>query len=88
MVKDARLMLIWVNLPIPFAELHLDEVPDSLFAYSSFLLVFLLCLYRRWVLMLGVYSTLLDRVLQDYEYVRFCFVSYTWSIEDESLWTV
>lgn len=37
MVKDVRLMLIWANLPIPFVELFLVEVPVPLFTYSCFL---------------------------------------------------
>jgi hypothetical protein len=37
MVKDLRLMLIWANLPIPFVELYLVQVPTY----------FLVCLYRR-----------------------------------------
>lgn len=30
-------MLIWANLPIPFVELFLVEVPVPLFTYSCFL---------------------------------------------------
>jgi hypothetical protein len=56
MVKYVRLMLIWANPSIPFVELYLVDVPVSLFTYSHFSLVLLVCLYRRWVLMLGVYS--------------------------------